>query len=523
MEIKEERIRKITNLYYSNPKIQEAILKFGVGREVVPRYFEAFGKRPDMLIYPSDLNGAVKKGATSFHASEEIWIDPLKLNSELRREELNELRTGWDFLIDIDSKYLDLSKLLAKLVIKALEEHGVKNWKIKFSGSKGFHIIVSWMAFPEEFNGMKTKEMFPEWPKTICEYLMYYIKKEYNKKAGEVMGDFDIIKKRTNLSEEEFLESMCPICGREAKKGVLVILECPECKFSIKRKDIKMTKRKLVCPQNSCPGFLNVVGEEEYFQCEHCKDVSSVDKRESSGKYKTIFTKEAKSSEDFEEEIKGEIFGSPDLVLVAPRHLFRMPYSLHEKTALASVVLSKDEIENFDPLRDADPLRIEIRDFLPMNKLGEAMRLLMSALEWKKRILGEEEIQNVNKRNYEYKDLEIKGVSEEIFPNPIKKLLNGLKEGRKRGLFVLLTFLRSLNFSPDYINTKIREWNSKNEPPLKEGYVKSQIEWHLKQKRKILPPNYSNDNFYKDLGLLDEKPREKNPIVKVLREVRKNQ
>src|SRR3989344_4759646 len=106
---------------------------------------------------------------------------------------------------------------------------------------------------------------------------------------------------------------------------------------------------------------------------------------------------------------------------------------------------------------------------------------VLSCQKMRKKILGEEEIQNVNKRNYEYKDLEIKGVSEEIFPNPIKKLLNGLKEGRKRGLFVLLTFLRSLNFSPDYINTKIREWNSKNEPPLKEGYVKSQIEWHLKQ------------------------------------------
>jgi len=82
--------------------------------------------------------------------------------------------------------------------------------------------------------------------------------------------------------------------------------------------------------------------------------------------------------------------------------------------------------------------------------------------------------------------------------------------------------LRSLNFSPEYINKKIREWNDLNDPPLKEGYVRSQIEWHLKQKKQILPPNYKNDNFYKDLKLIDAYPKEKNPIPEVLRKVRKN-
>jgi hypothetical protein len=35
------------------------------------------------------------------------------------------------------------------------------------------------------------------------------------------------------------------------------------------------------------------------------------------------------------------------------------------------------------------------------------------------------------------------------------------------------------------------------------------------------PPNYENEAFYKDLGLLDEKPKTKNPIVDVLRNVGK--
>ena len=85
----------------------------------------------------------------------------------------------------------------------------------------------------------------------------------------------------------------------------------------------------------------------------------------------------------------------------------------------------------------------------------------------------------------------------------------------------MITFLKMLNFSAEYINQKIREWNNLNDPPLKEGYVKGQIEWHLKQRKQIMPPNYENNNFYKDLGLLDEKPKAKNPIVEVLRNARK--
>ncbi|GAI54180.1 unnamed protein product, partial [marine sediment metagenome] len=55
----------------------------------------------------------------------------------------------------------------------------------------------------------------------------------------------------------------------------------------------------------------------------------------------------------------GEVM--PDLILVSPRHLFRAPYSLHEKTALASVVLKPEEIKNFQPT-DADPLKAKVRE-----------------------------------------------------------------------------------------------------------------------------------------------------------------
>ncbi len=526
MEEKEVRIRKITQLYYSNPKIQEAILEFSRGREVVPRYFEGFGKRPDVIQYSSDIIGLMKKGATSFHASEEIWHDALKIDSNMRPDEMNDLRKSWDLVIDIDPnyKYLDLSKLLTMLILRALENHGVGNYKIKFSGNKGFHIIVSGNAFPKEFDGKKMNESFPHWPRAICEYLMHCVKKDYSKGVLDVMGNIETIKRVTNLVEKDFLESSCPKCGKPSKKGVLVSLKCPQCKNTIQRKDLKLTKRKLSCPQDRCYGILEIVQQEDFFQCDNCEGLSSIDKTETSGKYKATYTKEANKSkeymDDFSEEVLGEKFGSSDLVLVSPRHLFRMPYSLHETSSLASVVIEKNEIENFHPPRDADPLRVQIRDFLPKNFENEGEKLLIQALQWKKENTSKEEL--AQKKKYEYKGkIEISGVKEEDFPKPIKKLLKGLKDGKKRGLFILLTFLKSLNFSPEFINDRVRTWNKLNDLPLKEGYVKSQIDWHLKQRKQILPPNYDNDSFYKDLGLLDEKPIVKNPIVEVLRYARR--
>ncbi len=520
---KEKRIKSITKIYYSNPKVQGAIFNFAKNREVVPRYFEGFGKRPDTIQYPADIMNLVNKGATSFHASEEIWHDVMKISSDLSQEELSEIRNGWDLLIDIDSPFLDYSKIAARVLIEELENHGVKNYGIKFSGSKGMHIIVSSKAFPENFRNQETKKMFPEFPRAICEYLMFKIRPKYNKEVTKLESiDFKALKERTNLTKEEVTSIVCPNCGEQAKKTNLVNFQCEICGNQYARPNYKITKKKLKCNVETCPGHYEVIGESGHFFCDKCKTKSSINLVSDSNN-KIIFTRDAKKSqaEEFKEEILGEKIASLDLVLVAPRHLFRMPYSLHEKTALSSIVITKDQIQDFNP-QDANPFKISPVDFIPLVKEGEASYLLESALNWKK---GQEEKSEaeIKKKYSEFKAFDFKNVPEELFPQPIKKLLKGISEGRKRGLFILLTFLRSLNFSPEYLNIKIREWNKLNSPPLKEGYVKSQIDWHLRQKKKILPPNYSNQSFYKDLNLLDTEPREKNPVVEVMKKLRRNE
>ncbi len=385
------------------------------------------------------------------------------------------------------------------------------------SGSKGFHVIVGNNAFPDEYNGMKKNEMFPEWPRIICSYLKECIKKEYNKEVSELGINFEALETRTSLKREDITSIVCPVCGKEAKKGNIIKFVCPVCGDSIERKNIKPSKRRLRCTNNNCAGVLEIAEKKELFYCENC-NTSSWDKIGKS-RHKIVGEIEEKKDE-FEEEISGETLGGLDLVLVAPRHLFRAPYSLHEKTSFASIVINKENIKDFDP-RSANPLKVEVKEFLPNNIKNEAEFLLDSALSWNEKRKGLEK-EHEKEKYKKYDKVKFENVTEEMFPPAIKKLLMGLKDGKKRGLFILLTFLKMIGFGGGKIVEIIHEWNKKNEPPLREGYIKSQIDWHLRQKKQIMPPNYNNDMFYKDLQLLDKPPKSKNPVVDVMREIRKN-
>jgi hypothetical protein len=139
---KEERVRKICSAYYSRPDIRKAMFEFSKNRECVPRYFDGFGTRPDAFQYDSDILELAKKGATSFHCSEEIWKDPLEIVTGMSEEDLKKLRLGWDLLIDIDCKYIEYSKKAANAIIRALARHGVENVGIKFSVTGDTPVLI---------------------------------------------------------------------------------------------------------------------------------------------------------------------------------------------------------------------------------------------------------------------------------------------------------------------------------------------------------------------------------------------
>ncbi len=519
---KEKRIRDITFIYYSRPDIRKVMLEFSENRESIPRYYEGFGKRPDAFQYETDILEQVKKGATSFHCSEELWSDPLEISTDMSRQDFDELRIGWDLLLDIDSPYLEYSKIYADLLVKQLKFYGIENVSVKFSGSKGFHIIIPWKAFPEEIYGQKTKNMFPEWPRLICMHLTEIIQPKLVEKIyGE---NIEKIAEKSGRKKEDMLLMECNQCNRPAKKQELITWICPNCKNEVVM--IKKTKRIPKCPNESCRKELKKSFSKTIYACEFC-EINSF-------KNPKLFGEQSKSFNPYErkplerERIAVEKDIEADLILVAPRHLFRMPYSLHEKTALSSMVIDNNKIMDFQ-IKDASPFKIKIKNFYPNPKKDEARRLLLEALDWheqkekQERIMDEKKSsiktpfpnsQSSSKSSSQYKQITIPNPSEDIFPPQIKLILQGVKQdGRKRALFILISFFKSLGVPDDEIEKKINNWNEKNYLPLKKGYIQSQLSW-FKRSQKILPPNFDNP-LYKDLGV--DKPDQlalttKNPI-----------
>ena len=81
--------------HYKRKDIQEALLISAKDKEIAVRFNTFFGKRPDILLHPQDILEFAKKGATSFHCSEELWLNPLQLSTSLKRKQLDELRKGF--------------------------------------------------------------------------------------------------------------------------------------------------------------------------------------------------------------------------------------------------------------------------------------------------------------------------------------------------------------------------------------------------------------------------------------------
>ena len=158
--------------HYKREDIQKEIIENAQDREVAIKFGDkGFGKRPDVLKYPQDILELAKQGATSFHASEELWRSPLQLDPMMKKIDAENLRIGWDLVLDIDCKFLEYSKITADLLIKALNFQGIYSVSCKFSGGTGFHIGVPFEAFPNQVHERETRLWFPDGARSIAAYL----------------------------------------------------------------------------------------------------------------------------------------------------------------------------------------------------------------------------------------------------------------------------------------------------------------------------------------------------------------
>ncbi len=401
--------------FYSRKDVQKEILRIAKDREIGVRYNESFGKRPDILQFSSDIEELAKQGATSFHISVERWKNPLALKSGLTTKQLDDLRKGFDAVIDIDSKFVEYSKITANLIVEALRFNNINNIGAKFSGNSGFHVMVPFESFPNEINNIEMRLLFPEAPKILAEYIKALIKPHLIKQIQE-LNTINEISKSTKIPSSELKENN------------------------------ELNPYKLV-------------------------DI--------------------------------------DPQLISSRHMIRSPLSINEKTGLVSVPIDPNKIKDFK-LKQARIENIEIRHkfFVPeKSKPEEARQLFIQAFDFTKKQKQPEAKRTVD---YEIPKIEIQ---EKFFPQCVTKLLDGVKEdGRKRTTFVLISFLQHMGWSYEKIQETLLAWNKKNYEKLKEGYIIAQVNWFKRQPQKMLPPNCSNESYYKTLGVLCKNCNYKNPV-----------
>jgi len=189
--------------------------------------------------------------------------------------------------------------------------------------------------------------------------------------------------------------------------------------------------------------------------------------------------------------IKVEEFIDIDTILLASRHLYRMPYSLHEKSGLISLPIPCDSVMNFErDMAHPDKFITPLASYLHDGD-GDATELLRSAIDYVAK--KPREVKKF-KRSFEVKD----PVPEDCFPPCIKLILQGIDDGKKRALFAVTTFLAEVGWSSEMIEELVSEWNAKNPTPLRDAYVQGQLRAFNTSKR---CPKCKNEGYYQALDV----------------------
>ncbi len=199
-----------------------------------------------------------------------------------------------------------------------------------------------------------------------------------------------------------------------------------------------------------------------------------------------------------------------DTILISSRHLFRMPYSLNEKSGLASIPVKKEHLEHFERFlakpEKVDPSKYGDFEFLAYKEEWgkDADVLLLKAYEDDYSDMISQSIHTLAKRNAEF----VYEINEEVemkdFPKTILYILDhNFEDGKKRALFVLLCYLYGIKWKSDTVKQLIEEWNGKQENALKQTYVRAQVTWFENSSKSIIP-NYDNENYYKNIGIPED-------------------
>ena len=387
--------------YYSREDVQKALLRVAENKEVAGVFKTgAYSSRPNTIVYPTDIISMVNSGVIEFHCSLEHWSSP----TSLKETNYNDLRIGWDIVLDFDCDLFDHGRICSQVVSKALKNFGVKNFSLKFTGGTGFHLGISWKSMPKEIDYKPTANLFPELPRKIAVFLKNVVKDDLEK---------ELLKK---YNPEELAQQTNKPLGKIMSKDGINPFEIVDI----------------------------------------------------------------------------------DPILLSTRHLFRMPYSLNMKAFRVSVPVKPENLDDFEP-ENATPEKINASlGFLDKGEEGEMDFLITEAMDFYNK-------NKLDKKIQPKKITEITApIKPDIFPPCIKAISEGLADGRKRALFILLNFLKSAGWKWEDVENYILVWNQKNKSALPESYIRSQLRWHGSKSQKILPPNCPSEKsvgWYESIGV----------------------
>ncbi|MFH0889854.1 MAG: hypothetical protein V1836_01790 [Candidatus Aenigmatarchaeota archaeon] len=426
--------------YYSRDDVQKSLLTASKDREIAGVFSSgAFGQRPNILVYPTDVVNMVKSGSVAFHGSVERWDNPMVLRPGMDKDEMDEMRKGFELMIDLDIKVFEYAKIYAKIFYEELRSFGIKNIGVKYTGGKSFHMVVPFESFPENVDYKPTRTQYPLIPQVIVAYM----------------------KEKTRLKLRDAILRAEPDINEIAKK-------------------LQTSTETLIAA-----------------------DGLDIDR---------IISNDVSRAESENKTITGFVGKTiTEFGLFTSRHMFRLPYSLHESSFRVSLPIKISDIDKFEK-DDALPDKVKIKEtFLDYNKsdAGEVTELITEALDWHNARKKEEEVKKKFIISNSGK------ITEEFFPPSIQQIARGVPDGRKRSVLILFNFLRNMNWGNDEIENYLVGWNEKNTPPLPSNYMRSQVRW-LRNSKTMLPPNFGNENFYKSMGInceTETKMGVKNPVT----------
>jgi hypothetical protein len=176
--------------YYSHQDILDALAFQCKNREVFLKGKNYVSHRPLKAGNKDELDALIRKynfkEPFGIFSSLELYDNPLNYGK----------RIGWDFAIDLDGDNFGNVKKCTMAVAGVLETFGIKAIKIKFSGRRGYHLIIDGGAFDIFESEDEFIKAYPNLPKLICKFIEASLKPDQKR---NVKFDYDLYQPRRLL------------------------------------------------------------------------------------------------------------------------------------------------------------------------------------------------------------------------------------------------------------------------------------------------------------------------------------